>query len=143
LYVIYIGSLQTPAGVHDGVLFLLLHRITIDSPEMFMPVVGILCAWIMFTKLVKLIPHFLRHPGDLKFIPVSIAFSYLHGFINIYALLTLHVTTWGSQDLDEPMDTRAEKEEMLPMLMEALAEEESYAEPQIGELHPVVEMSHL
>jgi hypothetical protein len=56
-------------------------------------------AWIFFTKLVKLIPHFWRHPQDLKYIPLSILFSYAHGFLNIYALCTMMNTAWGSQNL--------------------------------------------
>ncbi|KND92898.1 hypothetical protein TOPH_02406 [Tolypocladium ophioglossoides CBS 100239] len=42
-----------------------------------------------FTKVVKLMGLFLRNPGDIIFLPVSIAFGYMHGFIKAYALFTL------------------------------------------------------
>jgi len=42
-----------------------------------------------FTKVVKLMGLFLRNPCDLKFLPVSIVFGYLHGLIKLYALATL------------------------------------------------------
>ncbi|KAI9863715.1 MAG: hypothetical protein M1830_006147 [Pleopsidium flavum] len=57
-----------------------------------------LALWLVFTKSVKLLPHFYRYPTDVRFIPVAIIFGYLHGFIKIYALFTLNVTTWGGRD---------------------------------------------
>ncbi|KAJ6442878.1 glycosyltransferase family 2 [Purpureocillium lavendulum] len=50
-----------------------------------------------FTKVVKLMGLFLRNPGDVVFLPVSIVFGYLHGLIKIYALVTLNMTSWGSR----------------------------------------------
>lgn len=49
--------------------------------------------WLLFTKTVKLIPHFIRHPTDIRFLPASIIFGYIHGVINLYALLTLHIVS--------------------------------------------------
>jgi hypothetical protein len=42
-----------------------------------------------FTKVIKLVGLFRRNPGDIMFLPVSIAFGYFHGFIKLYALFTL------------------------------------------------------
>lgn len=50
-----------------------------------------------FTKVVKLLGLFRRHPRDALFLPVSILFGYLHGFIKLYALCTLNMTSWGSR----------------------------------------------
>ncbi|PHH80839.1 hypothetical protein CDD83_3659 [Cordyceps sp. RAO-2017] len=50
-----------------------------------------------FTKVVKLMGLFVRNPGDLVFLPVSIAFGYFHGLIKLYALWTLNMTAWGSR----------------------------------------------
>lgn len=44
-----------------------------------------------FTKVVKLMGLFLRNPGDVKFLPVSILFGYFHGLIKLYALCTLRM----------------------------------------------------
>jgi hypothetical protein len=43
-----------------------------------------------FTKWVKLLGLFRRHPEDLVFLPVSIVFGYYHGLIKLYALFTLN-----------------------------------------------------
>ncbi|KAK9779723.1 putative Nucleotide-diphospho-sugar transferase [Seiridium cardinale] len=50
-----------------------------------------------FTKWVKLLGLFRRHPSDLVFLPVSILFGYYHGFVKLYALFTLNQTSWGSR----------------------------------------------
>ncbi len=47
-----------------------------------------------FTKVVKLMGLFLRNPGDVCFLPVSILFGYFHGFIKLYALCTLRMVSW-------------------------------------------------
>jgi len=46
-----------------------------------------------FTKVVKLMGLFLRNPGDIVFLPVSIIFGYFHGLIKIYALVTLNMVS--------------------------------------------------
>lgn len=101
-YYIYIGQFQTPALLVDGLLFfcLWLALRTASSTTAALAYTG-LGAWIFFTKLVKLIPHFYKYPSDMKFIPLSILFSYLHGFINLYGIWTLDATTWGSQNLSQ------------------------------------------
>ncbi|KAI1824284.1 putative polysaccharide synthase Cps1 [Xylaria intraflava] len=102
LYYIYIGQFQTPALLWDGLLFLSLSSsLTNASTGTARLAYVSLGAWVFFTKLVKLIPHFCKHPSDMKFIPLSILFSYAHGFLNLYAACTLHVTGWGSQKLSE------------------------------------------
>ncbi|KFH43831.1 Hyaluronan synthase-like protein [Hapsidospora chrysogenum ATCC 11550] len=50
-----------------------------------------------FTKVVKLVGLFRRHPSDVMFLPVSICFGYFHGLIKLYALATLNMTSWGSR----------------------------------------------
>ena len=45
--------------------------------------------WMLITKYVKLHGLFRREPIDLIYLPVSIAFGWFHGFIKLFALLTL------------------------------------------------------
>ncbi|KAF2225660.1 nucleotide-diphospho-sugar transferase [Elsinoe ampelina] len=109
LYSTYISQFQTPALLVDGFLFWLLHRATAEVNANAKSHAFLLFAfWIFLTKIVKLVPHFLKYPQDVVFIPVSILFSYLHGIINVYALLTTHKTIWGSRgcsvDEDVPED---------------------------------------
>lgn len=65
----------------------------------------ILCIWWLFTKVVKRIGLFRRNPWDLVYLPVSIIFGFLHGFIKIIALFTWNVVslahrTWNMRFLD-------------------------------------------
>ncbi|RYP12750.1 hypothetical protein DL765_007188 [Monosporascus sp. GIB2] len=50
-----------------------------------------------FTKVVKLVGLFRRHPSDIIYLPVSVIFGYFHGLIKLYALMTLNMTSWGSR----------------------------------------------
>lgn len=108
LYYIYLGQFQTPALLVDGLLFYFLSMAVSDLPT-FTARAAYACLglWIVFTKILKLIPHFCRHPADMKFIPLSIGFSYFHGFLNLFALCTMQVTGWGTQDLEMLQSIRA------------------------------------
>lgn len=48
-----------------------------------------------FTKVVKLMGLFRKHPSDIVFLPVSILFGYFHGLIKLYALCTLKTVCIG------------------------------------------------
>ncbi|OTA22460.1 hypothetical protein BTJ68_14804 [Hortaea werneckii EXF-2000] len=115
----------------DGTMLFLLAK-AFEASENLSLALGMLGLWILFTKLVKLMPHFYRHPVDLRFVPLSIAFSYLHGFLNIYAAFTLTKTHWGSQNLASLEKARAKNDEVKPLLKKAVAEAESYTEPTPG-----------
>ncbi|TKA82501.1 hypothetical protein B0A55_01247 [Friedmanniomyces simplex] len=128
LYVIYIGQFQTPAALIDGFLFGLLAGAIHNSDHASTAYIC-LAAWIFFTKIVKLIPHFRRYPQDMMFIPVSIAFSYLHGIINVYALMTQSNTHWGSQKIERLQSARAQEEEIVLLLRNALGKSETQGEP--------------
>lgn len=53
--------------------------------------------FLAFSKVVKLVGLFRRHPADIIFLPVSIIFGYFHGLIKLYALFSLNMTSWGSR----------------------------------------------
>ena len=135
-YAIYLAQFQTPACLIDGMQLYLLQKTFQDQQQSIVQACVILGIWILFTKIVKLLPHLSRYPQDVKCLPRAVLFSYLHGLINVYALLTLHVTSWGSQDLEELKAARAEDEEVIPMLRDAMAEAEPYREPTPGESSP-------
>ncbi|KAJ2903098.1 glycosyltransferase family 2 [Zalerion maritima] len=60
-----------------------------------------------FTKVVKLVGLFRKNPHDIMYLPISIVFGYIHGFIKLYALFTLNMTSWGSRaDADTNDDLR-------------------------------------
>ncbi|KAL5401666.1 hypothetical protein PMIN03_011306 [Paraphaeosphaeria minitans] len=53
---------------------------------------------MVFSKTIKLVPHLLRNPGDVRFVPVSILFGYLHNLIKLYGCITVTETTWGTRE---------------------------------------------
>ncbi|KAF2185243.1 glycosyltransferase family 2 protein [Zopfia rhizophila CBS 207.26] len=57
---------------------------------------GVLAAWIMGMKFVKLIPHFLSYPVDLVYFPVYLLFGYFSSFVKIWAMLTCWDVYWGT-----------------------------------------------
>ena len=127
LYAIYFSQFQTPALAVDGFLFWLLYCVLnpyaayrASSPyshsTQLLAYISF-TIWVIFTKIVKLIPHLCRYPQDIRFLPISIAFSYFHGIINIYALLTTHTTVWGSRILEH--ETKHTLQATTPLLLQA------------------------
>ncbi|PSN67109.1 hypothetical protein BS50DRAFT_634533 [Corynespora cassiicola Philippines] len=52
----------------------------------------------VFSKTIKLVPHLLRNPGDVRFVPVSVLFGYFHNLIKLYGCITVTETTWGTRE---------------------------------------------
>jgi len=55
----------------------------------------LLLAWMLLSKFLKLLGHYIRYPVDFLLLPVSILFGYIHGLIKARAMLSLNVV-WGS-----------------------------------------------
>ena len=53
----------------------------------------ILLSWMLMSKFLKLLGHYIRHPVDFLLLPVSIIFGYLHGLIKAKAMLSLNVVS--------------------------------------------------
>ncbi|KAK5740644.1 hypothetical protein LTR17_004449 [Elasticomyces elasticus] len=132
-YVIYVGSYQTPALVIDGMLVYLLSG-AVQGSEYARTAYISLIAWILFSKVIKMIPHFLRYPQDMMYIPIMILFSYLHGIINIYAYCTTSNTAWGGQSIASLEKPRAQNEEVVPLLRNATMGAEVDREPRPGRM---------
>ncbi|EAU37664.1 conserved hypothetical protein [Aspergillus terreus NIH2624] len=96
VYAVYLTSFVNFALFYDGALIYTLMHSSWAS-QMWLTC---LAAWIFFTKLIKLIPYFLREPQDLVMLPGYFAFAYFHSLIKLYAGLTFWVTAWGGRDLD-------------------------------------------
>lgn len=47
-------------------------------------------AWMIFSKFIKLVTHFVRYPVDILLWPVSVLFGWYHGIIKWHALATLY-----------------------------------------------------
>ena len=90
-YALHLTTFNPPAAIMDSLLaYLLYHATQPMLPNCIGSVMTVFAMWLLFTKIVKLLPHFYRYPNDIKFIPIIILFGYFHGLIKIYALLTLH-----------------------------------------------------
>lgn len=94
-YALYLSFLNPPALVYDSLLGYMLYKSVLSTPadQMIMTPSAAFAAfflWLLFTKTVKLWPHFYRHPDQMKFIPVLVLFGYFHGLLKLYCLLTLH-----------------------------------------------------
>jgi hypothetical protein len=48
-------------------------------------------AFMFWTKVIKLVGLFVRDPTDILFLPLSILFGYFHGFIKMWAAVTLRM----------------------------------------------------
>ncbi|GAB7364633.1 hypothetical protein MBLNU230_g5436t1 [Neophaeotheca triangularis] len=85
---------------YDALIFYSAYKATLDwDSEARTALMISLAAWtFVFSKTVKLWGHFFRYPADVMYIPVYIAFGYLHGIIKAWGLLTLSETTWGSRE---------------------------------------------
>ncbi|KAI1299769.1 polysaccharide synthase [Xylaria venustula] len=102
---------------NDLSLLYLLHRSTITwDPSHRLLSFCIFGLWLLFTKVVKLIPHFALYPGDIFLLPVTFCFGYFHGLIKLYALVTLNRTTWGGRQIPNGMGENARVEKPLRQL---------------------------
>lgn len=43
----------------------------------------------LFSKTIKLVPHLLRNPGDVRLVPVSVLFGFFHNLIKAYGCITV------------------------------------------------------
>jgi hypothetical protein len=53
--------------------------------------------WLLLTRLIKYMPHFVRRPQDCIYIPVWLVFNIYFVLLKVYCLFTLHVTDWGTR----------------------------------------------
>ncbi len=94
VYAVYFTGLVNFALFNDGAMIYLLSK---SDYSVWLPA---LVAWILVSKLIKLVPYFARNPRDLVFFPTYVFFAYLHSFIKLFALITVWSVAWSGRDLD-------------------------------------------
>ncbi|KAJ3012514.1 hypothetical protein HKX48_006246 [Thoreauomyces humboldtii] len=57
--------------------------------------------WLVITRLIKYMPHFVRRPQDILMVPIWVVFNIYFAIMKIYCLFTLHVTDWGTREGSE------------------------------------------
>ncbi|KAJ4136516.1 hypothetical protein NW768_004131 [Fusarium equiseti] len=60
----------------------------------------LLLLFMFWSKVVKLIPHFLQYPQDFPLMIFQIIFGYLHSFIKLWALITFWDCGWSGRNLE-------------------------------------------
>jgi hypothetical protein len=97
-YAVHLTTLSPPALLGDMALVYLCHKATEGwDRESYWLAIESLLWWMLVSKFIKLLGHYIRHPVDIFLLPISILFGYFHGVIKMYAVLTLNVTAWGSR----------------------------------------------
>ena len=98
-YALHLSTFNPPALIFDAFILVLVYNAATSLLPQYVPVViSLHLLFLVFTKVVKLIPHFYRYPSDLRYLPAHFLFGYVHGFIKVYALLTIWQTRWERRD---------------------------------------------
>lgn len=60
--------------------------------------------WMLFSKFIKHVTHFVRYPVDVLLLPISIIFGWFHGIIKFYAMVTLNEVRVSSRPVLSLLD---------------------------------------
>jgi hypothetical protein len=94
---VHLTTLSPAAFVGDVALVWLLWVGTSEWPvEQASIALRALLWWMLFSKFIKLVTHFVRYPVDILLWPVSIFFGWFHGIIKFYAMVTLNEASASS-----------------------------------------------
>lgn len=90
---VYAMNWASPAMIFDAsllsFLYLYLKLEHFHADSIYWAMIGF-AIWIcILSKCPKLVGHWWRYPQDLRFLPATVLFSYLHGVISLYARFTL------------------------------------------------------
>ncbi|KAI9836994.1 MAG: hypothetical protein M1819_000643 [Sarea resinae] len=97
-YAVQITTITQWAFLSDVTMVWLLYKATEDSSQCLRNIAFVaMISWMVLSKFIKLIGHFIRYPEDVWLWPISPIFGYLHGLLKLYAAFTLHETAWGSR----------------------------------------------
>jgi hypothetical protein len=96
VYAVYLTDLINFALIWDPAMLLTLWLAVRGHPVCTKVMLG-LGACILASKMVKPLPHFIRHPKNLLFFPFYVLFGYYHSLIKLRAGLTFYVTVWAGR----------------------------------------------
>ena len=91
-YAMFLSSFVNFALLYDGALLFTLIK---SGRGEYWPV--FLLA-LLVTKIIKPLPHLIREPRDILFLPIGILFGYVHSFYKAYALLTAGNIEWTGRE---------------------------------------------
>lgn len=96
-FMVYLAGMTNFALVWDSALVISLYK---SDRFDFLGMLGLL-TWIVFTKSIKILPHFVRHPSDILLFPAQVAFAYVHSIIKFWALFTFWNCDWSGRRLED------------------------------------------
>ncbi|KAK1752776.1 nucleotide-diphospho-sugar transferase, partial [Echria macrotheca] len=100
VYAVFLSSFTNFAFFVDGGLMGLLLKSSLGSLRFFgVPTPYLLMMWILFTKLVKVLPYFWQYPQDLPFFIGYLGFAYYHSYIKVKSLFTFWDCQWTGRNL--------------------------------------------
>ncbi|KAH7090786.1 hypothetical protein FB567DRAFT_558923 [Paraphoma chrysanthemicola] len=84
--------------VQEVAMFWLLRAALKDAGELalFPLAAAALYAWIITMKIVKILPHFRKHPQDLVYFPAYLVFGYWCTLVKVWAMLTCWNASWAT-----------------------------------------------
>lgn len=104
VYAVYFSAFVNFALFYDTALFATLYFSSFYSA----PSMKWLAALLLVSKLIKPLPHYMRNPRDLAYLPLQILFGYYHSWVKLNALLTCTNIEWGTRaGVDRPMAARS------------------------------------
>jgi hypothetical protein len=96
---LHIATFTSLSFVFDPLIIFLTIKASKDLPgngQLYMVCAQL--AFMVWTKVIKLVGLFMREPWDIVFLPISVLFGYFHGGIKLWAFATLrmvrHVNTF-------------------------------------------------
>lgn len=57
-------------------------------------IAGILVTWWLVSRAIKIAPHLIKHPSDVRILPAYVLFCYVIAVIKIYTLITVGEQSW-------------------------------------------------
>ncbi len=93
VYAVYFSAFVNFALFYDSALFVTLYFSSFYSAFAMKWLAGLL----FLSKLIKPLPHYMRNPRDLPYLPFQILFGYYHSLVKLNALLTCTNVAWGTR----------------------------------------------
>lgn len=104
VYAVYFSAFVNFALFYDAALFATLYFSSFYSASSMKRLGCLLFA----SKLIKPLPHYMRNPRDLPYVPLQILFGYYHSWVKLNALLTCTNVAWGTRPgVDQPAVPRS------------------------------------
>lgn len=103
-FMVYWAGIVNFAILWDAALILSLSM----SENMHYASIPTLLCWMIWTKMVKIMPQLLQNPKDFSLVICQVVFGYVHSVIKFWALITFWDCGWSGRNLEEVRDEEQE-----------------------------------